>query len=273
MYQRLGQPIYFAAQFTAGGVPADPSNGTVLVSVDRIDADGTIDEQVTDANASGIALGLASYVHANTALPGTYVARFRTTAGAPEIDNPVMFADQSWVVGADWFELLWIKLPQIAALGVENIPNVPAPFSAQLAAETDVRFSQSVSITGYPVGAWTGAAFTIKRSTDDDDSEALLTLRVSNPASVGTDGIVWHRGRGVAGGDALRTAGVLAVAQTAPALIYDVHISALGMDLPPCKANEKFAYEFNLFQNGDKEQTAKGSIVISQSVRRAIVLP
>jgi hypothetical protein len=273
MYQRLGQPIYFAAQFTAGGVPADPSNGTVLVSVDRIDnADGSIDEQVTDANATGIALGLASYVHANTVLPGTYVARFRVNA--PEMDSPiVVFAPQTWIVGADWFELLWIKLPQIAALGVENIPNVPAPFSAQLAAETDVRFSQSVSITGYPVGAWTGAAFTIKRSTDDDDSEALLTLRVSNPASVGTDGIVWHRGRGVAGGDALRTAGVLAIAQTAPALIFDVQISALGMDLPPCKANEKFAYEFNLFQNGDKEQTAKGSIVISQSVRRAIALP
>jgi hypothetical protein len=235
MYQRLGQPIYFAAQFTAGGVPADPSNGTVLVSVDRIDnADGSIDEQVTDANATGIALGLASYVHANTVLPGTYVARFRVNA--PEMDSPiVVFAPQTWIVGADWFELLWIKLPQI--------------------------------------GAWTGAAFTIKRSTDDDDSEALLTLRVSNPASVGTDGIVWHRGRGVAGGDALRTAGVLAIAQTAPALIFDVQISALGMDLPPCKANEKFAYEFNLFQNGDKEQTAKGSIVISQSVRRAIALP
>jgi hypothetical protein len=208
-----------------------------------------------------------------------------TEAGAEAVASlslNLMFGDLAGgtFTSADRDTLAFIstQAAKINALSTtEPDPDSFSQFNVPLVAETDVRFSQPLSMPGRDITGWASLTFTVKRLPDNDlDSDAILTVRVSNPAAPATDGILVHRGRPVDPADALRTAGTVVVGSVSPDTTVTPILTAVGMDVPPSPENEPYTYEINVWRaatGGDKEQIGKAEFSVTQSVRRSAGVP
>lgn len=140
-----------------------------------------------------------------------------------------------------------------------------------LSAQTSTRFktilSSTVVFTGY-----TALALTIKRDAKrDEDEDALVVIRISNPAVGGTDGIKIFNGRMVDNADAMRLKYTMVPAADNQITIT---IDADAMQIPPSPESAPWDYEIDYWDAGGKKiQWAQGKIGVGRSGRRATSIP
>jgi hypothetical protein len=158
---------------------------------------------------------------------------------------------------------------------------VPASFPAMTGsvfdptgADTAVYWSQAFIGAGQDITGWTRLVFTLKDNpAADDDGDALLTVRLSNPAATGTDGILVHNRRDVPAADSLRPAGIITVEAMNPAQVRATLLPA-ALQLPPSPDNLPYSFEWNWWDGaGIKHQIGRGDFSLARSVRRGVVAP
>lgn len=264
MQSPINQPICFVGFFTKAGYWYDPVS-PVTATIRRRRADtGAAEGIATGVVATSVGHGVF-VVEYTPAVAGVYSTVFETA----DTDATPRAVVSTWIVGGIVFD----QLALINALSSEPDPDAFAPFSAALGAQTDVRFLQPFALAGVSIAAWTQLVFTIKTNADtDEDADALLVLRATNPPD-STDGIIWHRGKVVAFGDPLQTAGGITVSATSPDATFSILLSAVGMNLPPTLDVAPDNYEIDVWVGGDKRQIAAGDFSVGQSVRRSVVAP
>lgn len=269
MQQLIGQPIFFLAAFTKAGYWFNPAGVTVTVKRRRAD-NAVVETVATAAAAESMGLGAYARVEGATSVAGLYVAIFETTDTT--VDRRAIAVQ--CLVGDLWTETVFAKASLIAGQSVQTQADSFADFDSPLSAQSFVRFSTTLQIVGRSISGWTALAFTVKASAvDDADGEALLTVRNSNPAVPGTDGIVWHRGAALPPSNILRGSGGIIAVATAPDTTLVIALTGAAMNLPTSPDNDPFTYEVDVWRAGDKEQIAKGEFAIGQSVRRSVAIP
>lgn len=152
-----------------------------------------------------------------------------------------------------------------AARGVDGF----ALFGGALLASTDCRFQKAIQFPGFALTGWTAISFTIKERSVDSDADSLLITKVSNPASVGTDGIIVYRKTPIDSDNALRLAASITVNAVSPDALMTVLLKAKAMNIPASIDAQPFAYEIDYWFAEDKIQIAKGDFKVSQSVLRS----
>lgn len=268
MFQIIGQPITFIAFFSIGGVGT--AGLPIKVDVIRINTDGSVSPVVTDEDANNSGGGFYSFTVADTDIAGQYCAKFRDTGGtADQLQFPAV-----WYVGMGWAQYVYQQAQRIAATSAPAAPESFSAFDGALKAETDCRFTPPpFRLEGFSIAGWTKLVFTIKESAaNDDDPEALLVVRLSNPPNAGTDGILIHNRNVIGAGDAIRTKAALSVSETDPDATFSIVAEAEALNLPPSPDNAPFSYEVDVWYPG-KEQIAKGEFAIRRSLRRNPVAP
>lgn len=267
MHQLLGQPIYFSAFFYAGGV-AGGGPGTGLVPTPTVHV---FRDNVEVAALASVEMSNGMY---GVVVPGTYTSVAGTYSAVfiyGPTDNDVM-SPAVWSVGTPWVQSVFEKTALIAGTAASAPPTVAA-FGDELTAETAVRWTKTIILSGQASIGWQAFTFTIKADVDaEDDDAALITIRVSNPGAA-ADGILRWRGEAVALGAPMQTAGAIAVVTTTPDTTLTVVIVAGAMDLPPSPEGKAYTYEINRWTGGDKEQIGKGEFVLGRSVRRTTNIP
>jgi hypothetical protein len=270
MIQRLGQPIIFTAQFSSGGLPYDPA-AAVLVTVFRITSAGAL-VKITDDEPITLPTdgGMAAYLETQTDVAGSYVARFRCTDAA--LDEQMLRAQQTWQIGLDVIELAAAQLPKIGGTSAAAAPGT-IDAGSPVTAVTSSRFEQIFNLSGTAIAGWSKIIFTVKRSLDDSDADALLLVRATNPVDAATDGILIFMGKPVLVADPLRLAGLLVALATSPDSSVKLILTAGAMVLPTAPVNVPFVYEINYYAGGDKIYYMAGELTLIQSARRSIAIP
>lgn len=268
MFQLLGQPLCFSAYFADdSGDPLDEGAG-ISVSVFRINADGTkTDIGIVNEPANSTGSGLWTYqLPFAPNVAGTYWAIF--VGGGSYYHSHT----DKWHVGLPWLQTVYSKTNLIGATVGEIVDGL-AIFGDTLELETDCRYEKLIQFSGLDLTGWTSISFTIKESADEDeDSESLLTVAITNPAAVGTDGIKVHRRNALPITNALRTKGALEIVSIGPDAIVKVVLASESLDLPPSDPTTPYKYEIDVWI-GDKNQIAKGDLKLNRSVRRSPTTP
>jgi hypothetical protein len=266
MIYPLNNAVPFYAFFTANKV----GKAGIAVTVDVYRGAAQI---VAGAAATEVGGGLYRYILAGvSATPAeAYSAVFKTADAT--VDAQHIPALQ--IVGegiAAQLAAIQAQTNLISAI-VPAIPATSAPVTDPLAAETGVYWSQLLTSTRDLTG-WTKATFTLKESAAaDDDSEALLTVRVSNPPDAATDGILIHARRVVAAAEAMRTKGSVAIETLNPASAR-VTLQPDALALQPSEPDSPYNYEVDYWlADGHKRQLGKGDFTLNRSVRRATAAP
>lgn len=141
--------------------------------------------------------------------------------------------------------------------------------------DTAVYWSQAFVSPAHDVTGWARMAFTVKRNAEtDDDSDALLTVRASNPAAPATDGVLTFNRRAIATDDPIRGMGAIAVEALAPDARARVTLNPGVTALPPSPTNEPYVFEIDVWDGGGvKRELGRGEFGVRRSVRRAVAAP
>jgi hypothetical protein len=148
--------------------------------------------------------------------------------------------------------------------------DVPVPISDPVSAYVNSYFQREFIVTGgsYADSTFTAVTFAIKRSRDnDDDSQALVMIRKSNPPA-GGDGMIRLNGAT----PAVATNGSLAVTGVTGGLSIVVTIQPAGLTIPP-SGDTAYQYEIARWKGLAKEITATGDFTALQSVVRNPAVP
>jgi hypothetical protein len=267
MFQLTGKPLTFSAHFTKAGVSFNPAAVTVSVSRRRNDT-GAAELLALGDSAELLGFGVYGYRQTNTAIAGTYFAVF--TSSDDTVDRVSLTS--TWYVGEDWLQQIYSRTAMISGAVAETVEEVPTVFGDALSAYSSVLFEKQIELQGKISSGWTAFSFTLKRNLGDDDSAALLTVLISNPANPGSDGLIVYNGRTTAEGTAIRDSSSIEVIETDPNTIVALRVGALGMELPPSLDGSPYAYEINLWVS-DKEKLAQGEFNLIQSVRKSTETP
>lgn len=145
--------------------------------------------------------------------------------------------------------------------------------SVDVSATTGVHYEKSFLISGLDATDWEQFVFTLKRDKDtDEDSEAMLTVRVSNPADGATDGLLIKNGKPVDPLTSVRGDAEIIVNTVSPDTSVTLILDAAAMDLPP-SGTDPFDFEIVYWVGGEKMPFASGGFTIKRSARRAIAAP
>lgn len=147
--------------------------------------------------------------------------------------------------------------------------DVVAPIGEPIGHFVGTYFRREFIITGgdYADGVWTAATFAIKRNADtDDDSAALILIRITNPAA-GGDGLQRLNGN-AAPNAAGATLAVAPSGGTSPGLSFVATINASSFQIPP--SDEPYQYEIKRWRGAeDVAVAARGEFNAQRTVYRS----
>lgn len=163
----------------------------------------------------------------------------------------------------------------LIAATVPSVPATSGPVSDAIGAETVVYWSHLFTAPGVDITGWTFATFTVKSDPNsDEDKDALIAVRVSNPAAAASDGVKVHNGVAVALADAMRGRGIVTVESAAPDASIRVTLQPDALRLPPSPSGTPYTYEVDYWgADGHKRQLGKGGFELVRSVRRGAPAP
>lgn len=140
-------------------------------------------------------------------------------------------------------------------------------------ASAAIYFSRAFSFPGWNVTGWTKAIFVIKRLLEDTDRDALLLIRVTNPADAAADGVKARNFIDIVVGDSLRAAGSVAVTAVNPATVT-VTATESAMDISPTPTDGIYWWEVDVWITGQgKRQLGRGEFRMTQAVWRGLTAP
>lgn len=159
---------------------------------------------------------------------------------------------------------------------------VTVVFSGEAASASTIQFSDPIewdgaggveinfSLEGLDSTGWDTFVFTVKRkAVDDEDAQAVLTVRVTDPADPEDGTIVW-RGKESANDPVA----ALAVTAEAPDTELTLTLSSGAADLPPVlEPGQEYDYEIVRWIGGDKRYVARGQLTVTRSVFRGYSPP
>jgi hypothetical protein len=171
-------------------------------------------------------------------------------------------------------ESISIQTALIGAAPVSFAPDSGGAFDP-VAVQSAVYWSLPFLATGLNTTGWTRFAFTVKRNPDaEDDAEALLSVKVTNPADAANDGILVYNRRAVAPADAMRTKGGITIEATNPNTIARVTLLPEALVVPPSPSSDPYTFEIDYWlADGIKRQLGRGDFAVKRSVRRGTGAP
>lgn len=225
-----------AIRFTSGG-------GVTLRQVDAIGPKDAVDACLTAAEVSQLRFRLA--------MDGAQVAPAVTTG------TILAVKEKTDLIGSANGSTSGGTVPVTTALSVPGF----------------ARWSQGFTATGNAASDWLQFAFTIKTDPErDSDAEALLVVRITNPAASGTDGLLVQNRQAVP--TANRTRASITVASVTPDTTVTVTANADAMQLPPSPSGKPYRYELTRWSTAKgKEILGLGNFTVTRSVRRLTAAP
>ena len=141
-----------------------------------------------------------------------------------------------------------------------------------ITAQQSSRWDASWTANGLTSTDWTHFVLTVKADpATDADADALLVVRVTNPADAATDGALVRNRVAVPTAD--RAMASLTVSSTTPNTTVVLAAKAEAMQLP---ASDAAAYRYELTRwttSKGKQVVAAGDLVLERTLRRATVQP
>jgi hypothetical protein len=125
---------------------------------------------------------------------------------------------------------------------------------------------------GWDITGWATVIFVLKRRLKDTDREALLLLRLTNPAAAASDGVKALNGLPIDVADALRGKASLAVSAVNPATIVAT-VQQEAMDILPTPDDLIYWWEIDVWIAGNKRQLGQGEFNLTEAVWRATTPP
>lgn len=245
-------PTANAIKAKTDNLPADPASETNATS-NKNAIPGAVDTQLSGTHGTGSwASSTVSTVSA--AAIWNYLTSSATTTGslgkriADYLDIPV--SESGNTVGG-------------SAPGSDAVA-ITSALTAR-AAETYV---QSLLGTGVDSTGWTSFVFTVKASADDRDEEALLLVRVTNPANSGSDGLLRINGQATTH----KEWASLAITDTAPNTAATLTCTPTAMNFTPTDS-ATYVWELTRFKTGVKESIGTGEFTLDRGLLRTTTSP
>ena len=154
-----------------------------------------------------------------------------------------------------------------------ELDQTPRPLSGDLEAVQYARWQQTWQGIGLDSTGWEAYTLTIKEDADtDDDDDALLTVRVSNPADGANDGLLrLNRGKVPVSDQTLAT---LTVVPSGGDTTVSVDVRAAALGLLAGGTEKPWSYQIDRWMaGGGKETVGSGTLVVLQAVRRGTGTP
>jgi hypothetical protein len=184
---------------------------------------------------------------------------------SPSFEGTVLFDSGE---GTPVFDSFAVNPDGIVLASGTSLTSAPVPIGQDLTIGTSDYWQQAFTATVLVSTGWTKFTFTIKRDPEQDqDSEALLLARVTNPAA-GSDGLLTLNGQPAV--DA--TLATIAVGSITPDTTVTVTLQAGALVIPP-SGDKPYTYELTRWISGRKERIATGSMTVERTVIRAVAAP
>ena len=187
--------------------------------------------------------------------------------------RPVLFRIETYghpsaQIRAD-FGTAWLSSANAGAL-----TQTPRPLSGDLEAVQYARWRQTWQGIGLDSTGWEAYTLTIKEDADkDDDDDALLTVRVSNPADATNDGLLrLNRCKVPTADQGLAT---LTVTPSGADTTVSVDVKAAALGLLAGGTEKPWGYQIDRWMSGGggKETVGSGTLAVLQAVRRGTDKP
>lgn len=153
----------------------------------------------------------------------------------------------------------------VTVVGGTSTSGVPVPVATDFTALAQNSFVQAMLATGVDSTGWTKFIFVIKRSDEDDDTESMVAVRITNPGS-GSDGLLYLSGL-PATSAALAS---ITVGSITPDTNITVTLQPGAMAIPPSPDGTPYVWELSRVTATGKVPIGKGAFTVERGVLRSL---